>query len=187
MLTEQAKLIIERRLGRNISSPHDCSILMYDIKSVTGESVGLNTLKRMFGFIESNRDARLSTLDVMARYAGYRSWTEVMTAIGMDGDSGFEDSDDEFYADELPVKAVVEFEYCPDRRVVLVHEDEDDKFVVTESVNSKLRRNDVVFIRYFQLHYPLYVDNVIRDGKMLGKFAAGKANGLTRVEIMQNT
>lgn len=185
MLPEQAKLIIERKLGQNISSPHDCSILMYDIKSVTGESVGLNTLKRMFGFIESNRAARLSTLDVVARYVGYRSWADVVSAMGLEGDSGFEDSDDEFYADELPVKAVVEFEYRPDRRVVLVHEDEDDKFVVTESINSKLRRNDIVFIKYFQLHYPLYVENVIRDGKMLGKFAAGKTNGLTRVEVIQ--
>ena len=158
-------------------------ILMYDIKSVTGESVGLNTLKRMFGFIESNREARISTLDVMARYAGYRSWAEILTAIGAEGDSGFEDSDDEFCSDELPVKAVVEFEYCPDRRVVLVHEDEEDKFVVVESINSKLRCNDVVFIKYFQLHYPLYADNVIRDGKMLGKFAAGKTSGLTRVEL----
>lgn len=186
MLPEQAKLIIERKLGRNVSSPHDCSILMYDIKSVTGESVGLNTLKRMFGFIESNRVARLSTLDVMARYAGYRSWAEVMTAIGMEGDSGFVDSDDEFYADELPVGSVVEIEYGLDRRVVLVHEDEDDKFVVTESINGKLRRDDVVFIKYFLLHYPLYANNVIRAGRMLGKFTAGKTNGLTRVEIMHD-
>ena len=183
MLPEQAKLFIERKLGKNISSPHDCSILMYDIKSVTGESVGLNTLKRMFGFIESNRVTRLSTLDVMARYAGFRSWAEVLTAIGMEGDSGFEDSDDEFYSDELPVKAIVEFEYNPDRRVVLMHEDEEDKYVVIESINSKLRRDDVVFIKYFLLHYPLYADNVIRDGKMMGKFTAGKTTGLTRIEV----
>lgn len=183
MLPEQAKLIIERKLGRNISSPHDCSILMYDIKSETGESVGLNTLKRMFGFIDGHRVARTSTLDVLARYAGYRSWEEIMTTVGLESNSGFEDSEDEFYSDELPVKAVVEFEYSPDRRVVMVHEDEGDKFVVIESENSKLRRNDVVFVRYFLLHYPMYANNVIRNGRMLGRFSAGKTYGLTRIEV----
>lgn len=52
------------------------------------------------------------------------------------------------------------------------------RFLVQMSENSKLLAGDELAVTHIVQGYPLLVTEVIRDGKSLGSFTAGKAQGI---------
>ena len=44
--------------------------------------------------------------------------------------------------------------------------------------NSKLKEGDEIVLTHFVKGYPLLVSEVIRNGKSLGRFVAGKERGI---------
>ena len=66
--------LLKQKSGRDFRLSGDCEYLAFDIESVTGEHIGVNTLKRLLGFIDDEREPRISTLDVIARYLGFENW-----------------------------------------------------------------------------------------------------------------
>ena len=52
----------------------DYELLAVDILDTTGDSLGLNTLKRMFGRLNDNTKPAQKSLDIVARYLGYLDW-----------------------------------------------------------------------------------------------------------------
>ena len=65
--------LLKQKSNRDFRISGDCEYLALDIESVTGEHIGMNTLKRLLGFINDEREARISTLDVIARYLGFEN------------------------------------------------------------------------------------------------------------------
>lgn len=181
MISEKSKSILEDRLGQSIDSPHACSALQLDIEKVTGETLGLNTLKRVFGFIETGRKPHMTTLNVLARYAGYKSWTHMLYEIGESADSDF-DEKNESYSEEVADGASVTYTYGIDRRIVLRHLT-GDEYIVEQRSGGKLKVDDHLHIRYFMLGAPLYVETVVRGGIPIGHYVAGKQTGLKSLVI----
>ena len=66
--------LLKHKSGCDIRLSADCDRLVCDIESVTGEHIGVNTMKRLLGFIDDERTPRVTTLDVVARYLGYDNW-----------------------------------------------------------------------------------------------------------------
>jgi hypothetical protein len=89
----------------------------------------------------------------------------------------------EIRIESLPVSSIVEFGYEPDR-VIQVRFEGQNRFNVILARNSKLQENDVVEITTFVLNYPLIILNVLRDGKSMGRFTAGKVGGLTHLKLI---
>ena len=81
------------------------------------------------------------------------------------------------------MSSIVEFGYEPDRMVQIRYEG-DNKFKVVSSKNSKLLVSDLLELTHFVLNYPLIILNVIRDGKSMGRFTAGKVGGLTVLKLI---
>ncbi|MCL4638571.1 MAG: hypothetical protein M5Z89_06230 [Olivibacter sp.] len=54
----------------------DCGRLSIDIYSETGYKISVTTLKRIFGFAEAPYFPSRFTLDALARYGGFRSWSD---------------------------------------------------------------------------------------------------------------
>jgi hypothetical protein len=54
----------------------------------------------------------------------------------------------------------------------------ENRFRILKSMNSKLKANDEITITHIVQNYPLLVSEVVRDGKSLGSFTAGKAQGI---------
>jgi hypothetical protein len=79
---------------------------------------------------------------------------------------------------------VVKFRYDPDRAVTLTYID-DNKFNVTDSVNSKLKKDDEVLITNFVSKYPVIVTQVIRNGANIGNYIAGKISGLKALQLIK--
>lgn len=179
-LAPSVRAKIEEAYGKAVRYPADCEHLAANIAEITRESVGVTTLKRIFGFVNDVRSPRLATLDILARYAGYSDYDSMRVILLGEGDSGFEGNED-IRLSALQQGNIVRFEYLPDR-MVRVRYLGDGKFEVEESVGSSLRRGDLLLIRGFAYGQPLTVDSVLREGRNLGRYIAGKTSGLTALE-----
>lgn len=168
--------LLNQKCGREIRLSGDCEYLALDIESVTGEHIGVNTLKRLLGFIDDEREPRTSTLDVIARYLGFDNW-DLLSIYDNKSNSSFESSSEEIRVSELSEGQSVQISYLPDRRLVMVYQG-NGRFLVQMSENSKLLAGDELAVTHIVQGYPLLVTEVIRDGKSLGSFTAGKAQGI---------
>lgn len=182
MLSPVVKEQIEIKLGKSIRYHSDLEHLCVEIEKETKQKISLNTLKRLFGFIGGVSEPRLYTLDTVALYLGYANWDVYLQTLNISGNSGF-NSLQEIKIELLPISSIVEFGYDPDRVVQVIYEGQN-QFKVLSTHNSKLLVNDLVEITHFVLNYPLVILNVIREGKSLGRFTAGKVGGLTVLKLI---
>ena len=149
--------LLQQKARRELRLSSDCEYLALDIETVTGEHIGVNTLKRLLGFIDDEREPRPSTLDIIARYL---------------------DFEDEIRTIDLPLGQRIKISYLPDRLIELEYCG-DEQFVVRESRNSKLQEGDELKITHIVKGYPLLVSQVWRGEADLGAFTAGKAQGIS--------
>lgn len=180
---------IEEKLGKEIRYPSDYEQLAYDIERTTRQRISTNTIKRLLGAIESVREPRLYTLDVIAQYLGYSNWDVYIVSLSKEGNSQFGNVDTssdsiprELSAENLKKGNRIEFQYYPDRKIALEYLG-NNEFRVIGSANSKLLLNDVVEVSNFYLNYPLIINRVMRDGQNIGRFTAGKISGLTYLQL----
>lgn len=167
---------LEETCGHVLRTPADCEFLVLDIESRTGEHIGINTMKRLLGFIDDEREPRMTTLDIVARYLGFDAW-ETLKVFDDRSNSSFETGENELRTDNLQVGQRIQVEYLPDRRYVLEYLG-DQQFLMQTSENSKLQAGDVLTVTHFVEGYPLLIESVVRDGQSLGAFTAGKAQGI---------
>lgn len=182
MDTNVLKQLLEKRSGHTLTSAADCEWLALDFKSRAGESIGVNTLKRLLGFRANDVASHYaSTFDTVARYLGYRSWSDVEKAI--DGDSSnFGHNPEVVCSDDLSLGNKVTITYNPDRKLSFTYKG-NNQFVVSTSENSKLSVGDIVIIHQFTLNNPLFVGDVVRDGKSLGEYTAAQLGGLRTIDV----
>lgn len=168
---------LKHKSGVDFQDPSEAAQLALDIETVTGEHVGVNTMKRLLGMIDDEREPRVSTLNIVARYLGYADWAELrLFDNGSNSDFG-DDDEGVLVASSLSEGSRLSISYAPDRVVSLCHL-RDDHFVVEHSVNSKLKEDDEIVVTHFVKGYPLLVGEVIRNGRSLGRFVAGRERGI---------
>ena len=167
---------LREKSGNEIRLSRDCELLALDIESVTGEHIGMNTMKRLLGFIADERTPRTSTLDVIARYLGYDNWDTLRLADENSSNSSFDDRD-EYLACYMEKGQRLLISYPPNRSLTIEHLD-SNRFQVVESENSKLLAGDQLTLTHVVRGYPLLVAEVNRNGQNLGAFTAGKEQGI---------
>ena len=79
-LSFEIKELLKQKSGKALTSPADCDYIAIDIFSVTNEHIGVNTLKRLLGFLNEECNARISTLNIIAKYLGYPDWEALSKA-----------------------------------------------------------------------------------------------------------
>lgn len=168
--------LLKQKSGRDFRLPSDCDYLALDIESATSEHIGVNTLKRLLGFIDDERRPRLSTLDVIARYLGFDNW-DVLSIYDSRSNSSFGSSTEQVCMSSLRVGQCLQISYLPDRLIEIQYLGAC-RFCVQRSLNSKLKPRDEMTITHIVQDYPLLVSEVVREGKSLGSFTAGKAQGI---------
>lgn len=168
--------LLREKSGNEIRLSRDCELLALDVESVTGEHIGVNTMKRLLGFIADEREPRTSTLDIIARYLGYDEWEALRLIDANSSNSSFGDRD-EYLACYLEIGQRVLISYPPNRTLTIENHGENH-FIVLESENSKLQKGDQLTLTHLVRGYPLLVADVMREGRSLGAFTAGKAQGI---------
>jgi len=78
---------------------------------------------------------------------------------------------------------IINFSYEPNRKVVLAYKG-NFVFEVIDSTNSKLQNSDTLKVFHIIKHYPLIASSLVRHGKEMGKFIAGKISGVTEINVI---
>lgn len=71
----QLREAIERKIGRTMQTPKNFDFLSEQIYGQLHETVSASTLKRLWGYLPG-RTPRLSSLDILSRFVGYKGWED---------------------------------------------------------------------------------------------------------------
>ena len=77
---------IEQHIGRSLQSPSDFEYLIDHIWQKQHQVFSLSTIKRLWGYVSSNGQPRLSTLNTLSRFLGYDDWNAYLTALENESD-----------------------------------------------------------------------------------------------------
>lgn len=176
--------LIKSQVGRNMNQSSDFDILAQAIKDKTNESLGSNTLKRLFGYKIKRVVPRRSTLDIIARFLNFEDYDSLLLYFGEDVDISNFAPIDLIEVDRLEKGTHVRIAYAPDRIFYLLYLG-DFKFLVEEVAGSRnIQKDDILIISQLAMGHRFVVSHVYRDGQDLGSYEAAKENGLKVVEIL---
>lgn len=170
---------VGERFGAPISTPGDFELLSEAISESKAGFISTSTLKRLWGYVTDTRGKHISTLNILARYAGYpdgfrqlRQTYDSATAC----ESGFNKSRVLDVLSLAPGQRV-EIEWMPDRYACLRYLG-DCIFEVEEARNGKLLKNSRVRCLRFIESDRLLLDVLDDSGKAAVLYEAGKINGI---------
>lgn len=175
---------VEKTFGRSVGSSSGFETLSYAIENKTGNYLSTSTLKRLWCYINEAPAPRVSTLDILSQFVGFRTFRQFCENRK---NSAGESSD--FFTgaflnpEELTEGDLVEIGWDPNRLVRLEYLG-NFRFKVLLSENSKLREGDEFSLASVICGYPLYIDRILRDGNATSSYVAGKNGGITVARIV---
>ncbi len=169
---------VAKKYGGRLETSTDFDTLEASIGEVLGDTVSSATLKRIWGYVAQHPLPRISTLDLLARYTGRKDYRTL--CMELQETSGFF-SAEALQSDCLDPGKHLKIKWMPDREVILRHLG-DGNFAVEDAGTSKLRTGDQVRTAGFIQGQPLYL-SVTRDGRQLPPYVAGRAKGITAIEV----
>lgn len=164
----------------------DFDELSVRIKRQTGLQVSSTTLRRFFGYQESDGNNSPGTLNVICQYVGFRDITTFADALKaeLDGNSSeFLECLKMQASKELNRGDRLRIVWAPDRSMVVRYEGGGEVFTVEECVNGKLHPGDSFHCHQFVLGEPLYCKFVLRHGLPPVDYVCGR-NGGIRFEVL---
>ena len=179
MKKEHQKLLeaIEKEVGKKLLTPKDFEWLAVKVEARTKEHLSESTLMRLWGYRPSV-GTRQTTIDILSRYLGYADYVTFCQW----GASNKEVQSDEvvarhLYTAEMKPGARVVLTWYPDRRCQ-VKLQEDGTFSVVETMNTKLSVGDRFRCDLFIEGEPLYMSQLVHEGKSPMVYVIGKVNGI---------
>lgn len=178
---ESLRADIEQTMGREMRTPTDFNWLQLRVWDTCHEYLSPTTLKRLWGYIDGAEMPRHTTLSILCRVLGYRSWEEYQAALCTRQDVESESFTGEgIRTDELQAGDRIEVAWRPNRRAVLRYEGES-RFTIIEAENSKLQVGDTCSAVCFLVNRPMYLDHLVQNHQSPKTYVAGKRHGLSYV------
>ncbi len=174
--------MIKEKSGLFFDKAKDYDALCNLIFLATNRTIGVNTVKRLMGYIIDDRNANEYTLNTIAIYLNYSSWNELCGSIRIDSDWNY-DNTQTVYVDDLPCDCTIIVKYL--NRTVsfkVVKFKEKKMLQVLETHNSSLSINDLLIVERLSVGEILESKCVYR-GKSTGNY---KTNGELREVIVDN-
>lgn len=172
---------VEKKYGAPLQSTNDFNVLAAILKFEGRETLSSSTLKRLWNYVSQETTPRRATLDVLARFVGYKDFKDYrLSLLGNATDSSAFLDVSILTADEVEQNGKVTIGWEPNR-VVRLRKVGDSLFEVEESINSKLREGDRLQCSCFFKGLPLIIPSVQRGEDRLPSFIAGKSTGLNLI------
>ena len=176
---------IEISLGQSLKTPKDFENLSHKIYNRLNIMVSPTTLKRLWGYLDEKVQTRVTTLDILSRFIGYKDFEDYNSKKGQSStiesnpilNRRLNTSTDLNPGDSLLIT------WLPDRKC-LVKFKGDLHFVVMESLNTRLTPGDTFQCTLFIEGEPLYIDNLVHGSLPLSAYVCGKKSGI-RFEKLQ--
>ena len=178
---------VEALFGKPLAVHSDFVALSESIFDKTREHVSETTIERVWNYSTRRYDTvSKRTLDVLARYVGFKDWGEFTGHLKLEGKVESDMFDKEIVdTGSLEPGSRLRIGWPPDR-VCVIRYLGDNRFVAEETFNSKLRPGDTFSCLQFRLHAPLYLAE-LRDaaGEIKGlSYGVGLRNGLTILQLL---
>lgn len=180
MISKVVKSVIEKKFGQPVKYSRDCEALAADVSEKCKCKISGTTIRRIFGVVKTKQTPREYTLDLLAQYAGYSDYDNLISSLNKTN------HDDENNITEViseKIKKGVQFEitYSLNSTISILYLG-SKKFKVINSKNGLFMEDDILKLNYFALYHPLFILNVERDGKPLGKVIEAKISGITSIK-----
>ena len=175
---------VETVTGRKVQTPRDFEFLTHQIKGFTNESISISTLKRLWGYTNSNYKFSKYTLDILSRMVGYSCYDAFLEEKNEIPSSQFF-INHKLFSEALEPGERIKLTWKPER-VVVVEYKGNNKFVVRSSEKSKLLAGDSFHCNQFMEGEPLIMTHVIRDGMTPCDYICGKQEGI-RWSFVENS
>lgn len=175
---------VEKKFGARTATTKDFTILHEEIRRELGDTLALSTLKRLWGYVGAWREPRISSLDLLSRYVGFKSFQayveDMMKSSGTDSSYSTGGAVD---TNELPAGLIMELTWLPNRRVRL-RKQPKGSWLVEENDNSKLKAGSFVWLGVVAQGEPLIADVLFPDAETRSAYVAGKVGGI-RYKLFQ--
>lgn len=182
---EELKSLIEQKYGKMLCTTTDFEEFSIYLKQKWGKSISSSTLKRLYGYVNDDHKPRNITLDALAQYIGYTSYSEFTKWLK---DSTKYNSSffmaQQVISNDLQEGKEISIGWSPNRILRLRYLGEST-YEVLRSENSKLQVGDKFITGCFIKEQPLYLPYIERKGKRTAAFVAGRNGGLTLINIMK--
>lgn len=161
----------------------DFEILAQAIKDKTGESLGTNTLKRLFGYKTRQVEPRHSTMDVIARYLDFPDYDSLLMEMGHDADISMFRPIELIEPSRLEKGTLIKVSYEPNREFELEYVG-DSRFKVIDVRGSRnILTGDVMKISQLAVDHRFVAAQVWRDGEDLGAYEGARERGITGLTV----
>lgn len=164
-------------IGRKVQTPKDFSYLSECIYNRLHQCISPTTLKRIWGYQQDEGPSRISTMNILAQFCGYKDWD----SFSEDCDKGLNQSSAiitrNLFAQDLKIGDIVQLYWAPDRFCKIKYLGEH-RFLILESKNTKLQPENTFKCDVFIENEPLYIYDLVQD-KLSGVcYCAGKKDGI---------
>ncbi len=169
---------IEKAAGRTVKTPRDFDWLSGKIFERTHERISPTTLKRLFGYLAEQVAPRSYTLDVLARFTGYRDYAAFNSNDGGGEPQSNIITGEKLTSEGLDAGRTLRLTWPPGRLCTVRHEGKG-RFRVIQAENTKLCVGDTFTCHLFIQHEPLFIDNLLHCGGKPTGYVAGRRDGVT--------
>lgn len=171
---------IEESLKHKMLTPRDFVFLREQIYNRLRVYVSTTTLKRFWGYLDDGGQPRQSTLSILARFLGYRDYEDyaIRSLLPQEKESDPVMTRRLSVTEDLVAGDRLRLTWHPGR-VCDVEYLGDLDFVVVASEKTRLRPGDKFQCSVVLEGEPLYLDNLLQDGRPPISYVCGKKTGVT--------
>jgi hypothetical protein len=177
---------VEHSAGHSVSTSGDFIRLSGQIEGRLGETLGISTLKRVWGKVGDGEQPRMATLNLLAQFCGHADYQAFVADVC--GEDDYATSHriivTAINTDNLKKGALLILEWNPDRKILIEHLNKGH-FKVCSSQNSKLQVGDTFHCDRMLPGQPCYLDHLTHDGDTSPYYVMGIQGGLTKIEQVQ--
>ena len=178
-MTKQLELtFLKQAVERKFGGTPTTTAAFVRLSEAMDDQVSPSTLRRLWGYVGMQVEPRISTLDALSRYVGfrdYRAFDEDLQTTRM-ASSGYFNSE-RLDADTLQPGDIFQIGWRPDR-IVSLECLGDHRFRVAASEHSKLQPGDEFEVASIVKGFPLIVPEIFRNGELTGSYIAGRDGGI---------
>lgn len=180
------KMRVEQTVGYKLLTPKDFTRASDEVFARLNVMVSPTTLKRLWGYLSDEGRPRVSTLNILSRFAGYDDWADFLqSSLQLFGNVSNLVLNRSLDAGSLTAGDEVSVSWLPDRQCRFRYLGQQ-RFEVVASENATLDVGDTFRCLIFVEGEPLYVDN-LRHGAYDGiSYMAGKKGGI-RYRVRRKT
>lgn len=163
---------VDQTFGTRPHTPTDFMMLASDIQQSIGRTIGLSTLKRLWGYVNDQTGTTYSTLSILSRYAGYKDWDNFCrfaTNINQEDESGFS-SDAIVESRMLLTGTTVEVILGQSKRCVILKISEPDVYRIIEASNIKIGIDDTLRVTCMAVGRPFFATDCRHGELALGSY-----------------